>query len=340
SQSCLYDPGFRAHDPGCHYGIRPAADGTQPGVGREGRAHQRHTRVPPLALVVAHGRTRVGIPVAGVAHLQRRHKCLPDVPGRFSSRRGHHLVHRQPRHIPYSRGTVAGDAFPLRAGRGNILARYGHWSPGHRHAANPREVWDRCLPGTRRSRFSLWRRRVGSRLHGLGLLCLTDPVSRCRDHQSHRPAPRQPAQAKRARETDLILCALLNLDTPVLALLFFYPRVWLPFWAGIRRGTIKAFTDTCTTSSSWLNVVLRTRTIPCRGRDLDSRLLSTSASTRNSSPARTGFGQRSSSIPAPTSPPATCRLPSTSMRMVTAAVCHPLAASPPKIVSLAASSSR
>src|SRR6266446_989722 len=61
---------------------------------------------------------------------------------------------------------------------------------------------------------------------------------------------------------------------------------------------------------------------------------------RNSSPGRTGRGQRNSSAPAPTMPPAGLRSLSTRSRMVTAAVCQPLAASPRKIVSRAASSSR
>src|SRR5713226_20907 len=49
---------------------------------------------------------------------------------------------------------------------------------------------------------------------------------------------------------------------------------------------------------------------------------------RNSSPGRTGRGQRNSSAPAPTMPPAGLRSLSTSSRMVMAAVCQPLAASP------------
>src|SRR5213592_3832287 len=48
---------------------------------------------------------------------------------------------------------------------------------------------------------------------------------------------------------------------------------------------------------------------------------------RNSSPGRTGRGQRNSSAPAPTMPPAGLRSLSTRSRMVTAAVCQPLAAS-------------
>jgi hypothetical protein len=78
----------------------------------------------------------------------------------------------------------------------------------------------------------------------------------------------------------------------------------------------------------------------CCGRRLDGRTSSTSLSVRRSSPGRTGRGHWSSSKPAPTMPPAGLKSLSTSSRMVTAAVCQPLAASPPNIVSRAAPSSR
>ncbi len=60
-------------------------------------------------------------------------------------------------------------------------------------------------------------------------------------------------------------------------------------------------------------VLLRTR--------FDGRTSITSHSTRNSSPGRTGRGQRHSSRPAPTMPPAGLSSVSTSSRIVTAAVC-------------------
>ncbi len=88
------------------------------------------------------------------------------------------------------------------------------------------------------------------------------------------------------------------------------------------------------------SVVVRTLISPCSGRDFDRRTSSTSLSTRSSSPGRTGRGQRNSSKPAPTMPPAGLSSLSTRSRMVTAAVCQPLAARPRKMVSRAASSSR
>src|SRR5204862_1657405 len=113
----------------------------------------------------------------------------------------------------------------------------------------------------------------------------------------------------------------------------------LSAYAG-RRGTTRLPTETCTASPFWLRVVVRTLMSPWFGRDFDGRTSSTSASTVSSSPGRTGSGQRNSSKPAPTMPPAGLKSLSTRSRMVTAAVCQPLAASPPKIVSRAASSSR
>ena len=50
----------------------------------------------------------------------------------------------------------------------------------------------------------------------------------------------------------------------------------------------------------------------------------------NSSPGRTGRGQLRSSKPTPRMPPAGLNSPSTISRMVIAAVCQPLAASPLK----------
>src|SRR5439155_6403583 len=108
----------------------------------------------------------------------------------------------------------------------------------------------------------------------------------------------------------------------------------------VRRGTTRLPTATWTASPFWFRVVVRTLINPWSGRDLDGRTSSTSLSTRSSSPGRTGRGQRNSSKPAPTMPPAGFRSLSTRSLMVTAAVCQPLAASPPNIVSRAASSSR
>ena len=69
--------------------------------------------------------------------------------------------------------------------------------------------------------------------------------------------------------------------------------------------------------------------MPRSGRDFDGRSSKTSLSTVKMSSGLTGFGQRNSSIPAPMTPPAIGRL-STSSRIVIAALCEPLAASPPK----------
>jgi hypothetical protein len=61
---------------------------------------------------------------------------------------------------------------------------------------------------------------------------------------------------------------------------------------------------------------------------------------RSSSPGRTGRGQRHSSQPVPTRPPAGLRALSTRSRIATAVVCQPLAARPWKRLSRAAASSR
>src|SRR5207237_784598 len=67
---------------------------------------------------------------------------------------------------------------------------------------------------------------------------------------------------------------------------------------------------------------------------------STSASTCSSSPGRTGRGHFNSSAREPMMPPAGRKPLSTRRRMESAAVCHPLAARPPKKESRAAASSR
>jgi hypothetical protein len=96
----------------------------------------------------------------------------------------------------------------------------------------------------------------------------------------------------------------------------------------------------CTVSSFWFNVVVRTFIRPWFGSDFDGRTSSTSLSIRSSSPGRTGRGQRNSSNPAPTMPPAGLSSLPTRSRMVRAAVCQPLATNPWKIVSCGAASSR
>src|SRR5438132_1469960 len=73
---------------------------------------------------------------------------------------------------------------------------------------------------------------------------------------------------------------------------------------------------------------------------VDGRASSTSASTCSSSPGRTGRGHFSSSAREPMIPPAGRNPLSTSSRMVSAAVCQPLAARPPKNEPRAAFSSR
>ena len=79
--------------------------------------------------------------------------------------------------------------------------------------------------------------------------------------------------------------------------------------------------------------------MPRSGRDRDGLISMTSLSTRKTSPGRAGFGQLISP-PFPMTPPAIGIPPSTRRRMVIAAVCQPLAASPPNSVAFADSSSR
>jgi hypothetical protein len=107
-----------------------------------------------------------------------------------------------------------------------------------------------------------------------------------------------------------------------------------------RQRTIRFPNDTCTGSLFWFSVVVLTLMTPWSGRDFDARIWSTSLSTRSSSPGRTGRGQRNSSNPAPTMPPAGLISLSTNSLIVIAAVCQPLAARPRKIESAAALSSR
>ena len=97
--------------------------------------------------------------------------------------------------------------------------------------------------------------------------------------------------------------------------------------------------STCATSPRWLRVSLRMVTMPRSGRERDGVTSRTSLSTVRTSPGRVGFGQEISA-PAPMTPPAKGAASPTSNFMVMAATCQPLAASPPKKVSFAASSSR
>ena len=89
-----------------------------------------------------------------------------------------------------------------------------------------------------------------------------------------------------------------------------------------------------------VEVVVRILTRPRVGCERDGRTSITSHSMRSRSPGRTGRGQRSSSRPPPTMPPASGGPSRTSRPMVSDAVCQPLAARPPKKVSAAAASSR
>src|SRR6266849_1801469 len=107
-----------------------------------------------------------------------------------------------------------------------------------------------------------------------------------------------------------------------------------------RAWTSRFMTSTCTGSPFWFSVVVRHFTKPWPGRLLDARTSSTSDSTRSSSPGRTGRGHFNSSARVPMIPPAGRKPLSTSSRMVSADVCHPLAARPPKNEPRAASSSR
>src|ERR1035438_1769799 len=97
--------------------------------------------------------------------------------------------------------------------------------------------------------------------------------------------------------------------------------------------------NTCTGSPSWFNVVLRTFTKAWFGFERDGTISTISLSTRRISPARVGRGQ-AISPPAPMMPAANGSPPVTMSRMVIAAVCQPLAASPPKMLPWAAAWSR
>ena len=79
--------------------------------------------------------------------------------------------------------------------------------------------------------------------------------------------------------------------------------------------------------------------MPRSGFDRDGVISTTSLNTCSVSPGRTGRGH-AISTPAPITPPAICVAPLTSSRIVSAAVCQPLAASPPSSVPAAAASSR
>jgi hypothetical protein len=94
------------------------------------------------------------------------------------------------------------------------------------------------------------------------------------------------------------------------------PRCY-SLWA--RRGTTSFATRIWTGSRRWFSVVVRSLTSPCSVRDFDGRTSSTSLSRLSSSPGRTGRGQ-AISPPAPTTPPASFRSPSTRSRMVKAGV--------------------
>src|SRR2546426_1225277 len=110
-------------------------------------------------------------------------------------------------------------------------------------------------------------------------------------------------------------------------------------WKG-RALTSRFMTSTCTGSPFWFSVVVRHLMKPWPGRLLDARASRTSASTCSSSPGRTGRGHFSSSARDPMIPPAGRNPLSTRSRMVSAAVCQPLAARPPKNEPRAAWSSR
>jgi hypothetical protein len=79
--------------------------------------------------------------------------------------------------------------------------------------------------------------------------------------------------------------------------------------------------------------------MPLSGLVRDGVISITSLTTCSSSPGRVGLG-KAISAPAPTMPPAMGRPPVTSSRIVSAAVCQPLAASPANSELAAASSSR
>ena len=86
-------------------------------------------------------------------------------------------------------------------------------------------------------------------------------------------------------------------------------------------------TRTWTVSPRWFRVSLRTVTMPRSGRERDGRIASIVLVTVSTSPGRVACGQRISP-PAPIEPLASGRPPSTRSRMVSAAVCQPLAARP------------
>ena len=95
-----------------------------------------------------------------------------------------------------------------------------------------------------------------------------------------------------------------------------------------RRGTKRLPVNICTDFVVLIERRVVTRIMPRSGRDFDGRTSSISLLTRSSSPGRTGSGQLNWSKPTPRMPPAGLNSPSTISRMVIAAVCQPLAASP------------
>jgi hypothetical protein len=94
-----------------------------------------------------------------------------------------------------------------------------------------------------------------------------------------------------------------------------------------------------TISPSWFRHSSFDRIVPRSGLVEDACASSTRARPRSVSPGRTGFVQRSSSMPGEPMLAAFDRIASTYMRMKSAAVCQPLATSPPKGPSAAASRS-
>ncbi len=84
---------------------------------------------------------------------------------------------------------------------------------------------------------------------------------------------------------------------------------------------------------------LRTRIIPRSGREREGVISSISLTTVSVSPGRVGLGQLTSP-PLPMMPPISGKPEATSNFIVIAAVCQPLAASPPNNVAFAASPSR
>ena len=85
-----------------------------------------------------------------------------------------------------------------------------------------------------------------------------------------------------------------------------------------------------TTSPLWFSTSAKLCTTPCSGFERERRASVTVTRTLSTSPGRTGLTQRNSSMPGEARLDAGDRKCAAKSRIIIAAVCHPLAISPPK----------